>query len=57
MTQNATDSEAKITAAMFAQLLDKLTEKGVLEKRDVEEIMIAATKSLEETSTNKAFGT
>ena len=46
MAQNDTDAAAKITAAMLAQLLNKLTEKGVLDKTDVEQMMAEATRTL-----------
>ena len=46
MAQTDTDASATITAAMLAQLLNKLTEKGVLDKTDVEQMMAEATKTL-----------
>lgn len=46
MAQTDTDAPAKITAVMFAQLLNKLIEKGVLDKTDVEQMMAEATKTL-----------
>ena len=46
MAQTDTDATARITEAMFAQLLNKLTEKGILDKTDVEQMMAEATKAL-----------
>jgi hypothetical protein len=56
MAQTDTDASAKITAAMFAQLLNKLTEKGVLDKTDVEQMMVEATKMLPSSSGLDGFG-
>ena len=55
MAQTDTDATAKITAAMFAQLLNKLTEKGILDTSDVEQMMAEATKALKGPSSAKAF--
>ena len=55
MAQTDTDASAKITAAMFAQLLNKLTEKGVLDITDVEQMMAEATKTLNSPSGSDAF--
>lgn len=55
MAQTDTDAAAKITAAMFAQLLNKLVEKGVLEQIDVEQMMVEATKALQSESGKAGF--
>jgi hypothetical protein len=55
MAQTDTDAAAKITAAMFAQLLNKLTEKGILDKTDVEQMMAEATKMLHSPSSSNVF--
>lgn len=55
MAQNDTDATAKITAAMFAQLLNKLTEKGILDTTDVEQMMAEATRTLKDPSGAEAF--
>jgi hypothetical protein len=46
MAQNEIDAVAKATAAMFGTLLDKLVEKGVLDKSEVEQVLAAGTKAL-----------
>ncbi|MGY2048903.1 hypothetical protein [Methylobacterium sp. JK268] len=48
MSQTNADATAKITSAMFSRLLAKLTEKGILDRVDVEQILAEATKVSQE---------
>ena len=55
MAQNDADATAKISAAMIAQLLNKLTEKGILDESDIEQMMAEATKVLKDPSGANVF--
>lgn len=55
MSHADTDPIARITAAMFGQLLNKLEQKGVLDKKDIEQMAAAATQALQVPASPDAF--